>query len=124
TKIIFSKKAISASSSFVSKFKYNSKAIDAVFCVSDAVKNNFSDVLSDTNKKKLIVIPDCVPLELLQTKATVDLREKYHIAEDKFIIGNIANHTTAKDLETFIKTADHVVNVLNRKDVVFFQIGK
>ena len=123
-KIVFSKKAISASSSFVSKFKYNSKGIDAVFCVSEAVKNNFSEVLSQTNKKKLIVIPDCVPLELLQAKANVDLREKYAISNDKFVIGNIANHTTAKDLETFIKTADHLVNVLNRKDVVFFQVGK
>lgn len=124
SKIIFSKKAISASSSFVSKFKYNSKGIDAVFCVSDAVKDNFSGVLSNVNKKKLLVVPDCVPLELLQTKSTVDLRAKYAITNDKFVIGNIANHTTAKDLETFIKTADHLVNVLNRKDVVFFQIGK
>lgn len=123
-KIIFSKKAISASSSFVSKFKYNSKGIDVVFCVSDAVKNTFSEVLSEVNKKKLVVIPDCVPSGLLETKSNVDLREKYNINSDKFVIGNIANHTTAKDLETFIKTADYLVNKLNRKDVVFFQIGK
>lgn len=123
-KVVFSKKAISASSSFVSKFKYNSKAIDAIFCVSDAVKENFSEVLSDANKNKLITIPDCVPLELLDKKANVNLRHKYNIAEDKFVIGNIANHTTAKDLDTFINTADYVVNVLNRKDVVFFQVGK
>lgn len=123
-KVVFSKKAISASSSFVSKLKYNSKAIDAVFCVSDAVKNNFSEVLSDSNKKKLQIVPDCVPLGLLNEKSNLDLRQKYNVSEGKFVIGNIANHTTAKDLDTFINTADYVVNVLNRKDVVFFQIGK
>ncbi|MDQ6469431.1 glycosyltransferase family 4 protein [Flavobacterium sp. LHD-80] len=122
-KVVFSKKAISASSSFVSKFKYNSKAIDAVFCVSNAVKNNFAEVLSVLNKPKLTVVPDCVPLEILKKNPSVNLREKYNIAEDKFIIGNIANHTDAKDIVTLINTADYLVNVLNRKDLVFFQIG-
>ncbi|TDP01329.1 glycosyltransferase family 4 protein [Flavobacterium sp. 245] len=122
-KVVFSKKAISASSSFISKFKYNSKAIDAVFCVSNAVKENFAQVLSPSNKSKLTVVPDCVPLEILNKKPNVDLREKYKVAEGKFIIGNIANHTTAKDLETLINTADYLVNGLNKKNLVFFQIG-
>lgn len=122
-KVVFSKKAISASSSFISKFKYNSSAIDAIFCVSNAVKNNFAQVLSASNKAKLTVVPDCVPLEILNKKPIVNLREKYNVAEDKFLIGNIANHTEAKDLETLINTADYLVNVQNRKDLVFFQIG-
>ncbi len=122
-KVVFSKKAISASSSFISRFKYNSKAIDAIFCVSNAVKNNFAEVLSFSNKSKLKVVPDCVPLEILNKEPKVNLREKYKVAKDKFLIGNIANHTDAKDLETFINTADYLVNVLNRKDLVFFQIG-
>lgn len=123
-KTIFSKKAISASSSFVSKFKYNYKGIDAVFCVSKSVENNFSQVLSNTNKKKLTVVPDCVPVDILNKKGKVDLREKYNVVEGNFVVGNIANHTTAKDLNTFINTADYLINVLGRKDVVFFQIGK
>lgn len=123
-KIVFSKKAISASSSFVSKFKYNSKGVDAVFCVSKSVEDNFSQVLSEKNKKKLTVVPDCVPVDILNKKGKVDLREKYNVAKDGFVIGNIANHTTAKDLNTFINTADYLINVLGRKDVVFFQIGK
>ncbi|WPO77438.1 glycosyltransferase family 4 protein [Flavobacterium sp. KACC 22761] len=122
-KVVFSKKAISASSSFISKFKYNSKVIDAVFCVSNAVKNNFAQVLSPSNNEKLMVVPDCVSLEILDKKANINLREKYNIDESKFLIGNIANHTEAKDLETFVNAADYLVNVLNRKDLVFFQIG-
>ncbi|KAF2508533.1 glycosyltransferase family 4 protein [Flavobacterium zhairuonense] len=122
-KVVFSKKAISASSSFLSNFKYNSKAIHAVFCVSNAVKENFAEALSASNKSKLTVVPDCVPLEIVNKKPKVSLREKYKVAEGRFLIGNIANHTEAKDLETFVNTADYLVNVLNRKDLVFFQIG-
>jgi glycosyltransferase involved in cell wall biosynthesis len=123
-KTVFSKKAISASSSYVSKFKYNYKGIDAIFCVSKSVENNFSQVLSDENKKKLIVIPDCVSLDILNKIAKVDLRQKYAINKNNFIIGNIANHTDAKDLKTFIKVADYLINELKRDDVVFLQIGE
>ncbi|MBS7232981.1 glycosyltransferase family 4 protein [Flavobacterium psychroterrae] len=123
-KIVFSKKAISASSSFISKFKYNSKGIDAIFCVSKSVENNFSEVLSNTNKKKLRVVPDCVPQSILHVKGKVNLKEKYNIDQSKLIVGNIANHTNAKDLTTFINTADYLVNELKRKDIVFFQIGE
>lgn len=123
-KTIFSKKAISASSSFVSKYKYNYKGIHAIFCVSKLVENNFSQTLSDVNKKKIIVIPDCVSVGILNKNVKINLREKYNISESYFLIGNIANHTDAKDLMTFIKTADYLVNVLNVKDVAFFQIGE
>jgi glycosyltransferase involved in cell wall biosynthesis len=123
-KVVFSKKAISASSSFISKFKYNSKGIDAIFCVSKSVENNFSAILSDINKKKLRVVPDCVPVTIVDIKGKVNLREKYNIDQNKSIVGNIANHTNAKDIDTFINTADYLVNELKRRDVVFFQIGE
>lgn len=123
-KTIFSKKAISASSSFISKYKYNYSGIDAIFCVSKLVKNNFSEILSDLNKKKTIVIPDCVSVDILNRDMKINLRKKYNINKSHFIIGNIANHTDAKDLMTFIKTADYLINVLKVEDVVFFQIGE
>lgn len=123
-KTVFSKKAISASSSFISKFKYNYKGIHSVFCVSESVKNDFSQVLSDDNKKKIKIIPDCVPLNILNIKTKINLREQYAINKNTYLIGNIANHTDAKDLITFINVANHLINVLKREDVVFFQIGK
>ncbi|MBK0368372.1 glycosyltransferase family 4 protein [Flavobacterium agrisoli] len=123
-KTVFSKKAISASSSFFSKFKYNSNNIDVIFCVSKSVKEDFKKALNKSNQKKLVVVPDCVPKELLYVETNINLREKYHIPSGKFIIGNIANHTTAKDLDTLIDTVDYLVNFLKRKDIVFFQIGK
>jgi glycosyltransferase involved in cell wall biosynthesis len=123
-KTIFSKKAISASSSRVSKFKYNYKGIKAIFCVSKSVEDDFSQVLSKQNKKKTKVIPDCVSPDILNKAVKVVLKEKYAISNDKFIIGNIANHTEAKDLMTFIEVANYLINVLKRDDVVFFQIGE
>lgn len=123
-KTIFSKKAISASSSFVSKYKYNYTGIDAIFCVSKLVKNNFSEILSDYNKRKIIVIPDCVSIEILNKDTKISLREKYNIDKNHLIVGNIANHTDAKDLMTFIQTADYLINILNVRNVVFFQVGE
>jgi glycosyltransferase involved in cell wall biosynthesis len=123
-KTVFSKKAISASSSFMSKFKYNYKGIDAVFCVSKSVQHDFSQTLSTNNKKKLVVIPDCVPVKIIDKKSKINLREKYNINKNCFVIGNIANHTSAKDLMTFINVADYMVNILKRNNVVFFQIGE
>jgi glycosyltransferase involved in cell wall biosynthesis len=124
TKAVFSKKAISASSSSISKFKYNYFGIDSIFCVSRNVETNFSEVLLPKNKHKTVVIHDCVSLNIINVKPEIDLREKYLIDNSRFIIGNIANHTTAKDLETFINVVDYLVNSLNRKEVVFFQIGE
>ncbi|TDE02399.1 glycosyltransferase family 4 protein [Flavobacterium hiemivividum] len=123
-KCVFSKKAMSASSSFLSKYKYNYSGINSILCVSKTVKDNFSNVLSKRNKQKAVVIHDCVSMGILNVKSEVNLRERYSIATDKKLIGNIANHTDAKDLITFIDVVDYLVNSLNKKDVVFFQIGE
>jgi len=123
-KCIFSKKAMSASSSFLSKYKYNYSEIDSIFCVSKTVKDNFDNVLFSRNKLKAVVIHDCVSLDILSVKAEVNLRKQYSISVDKKLIGNIANHTDAKDLITLINVVDYIVNSLNKKDVVFFQIGE
>jgi hypothetical protein len=40
------------------------------------------------------------------------------------LIGNVANHTDAKDLITFINVVDYLVNSLNKKRCRLFQIGE
>jgi glycosyltransferase involved in cell wall biosynthesis len=124
SKTVFSKKAISASSSFFSSFKYNYSGIDSIFCVSKSVENNFQEVLWQKNKYKTDVIHDCVSLDIINANQEINLRKKYFIDEAQFIVGNIANHTDAKDLGTFINVVDFFVNSLGRKDVIFFQIGE
>lgn len=123
-KTVFSKKGMGASGSFLSKFKYNYSGVNSIFCVSRSVEKDFSKILYEKNKFKTTVIHDCVSLDILNSKEVIDLRDKFAINKDCFIIGNIANHTRAKDLDTFINVVDYVVNELGRKDVVFFQIGE
>jgi glycosyltransferase involved in cell wall biosynthesis len=124
TKAIFSKKGMGSSSSFLSKFKYNYSGINSILCVSRNVETNFLEILTKKNKDKTIVIHDCVSLKILNSRDVINLNKKFLVDEGKFIIGNIANHTKAKDLETFINVVDFLVNNIGRKDVVFFQIGE
>ncbi len=123
TKAVFSKKGMGASGSFLSKFKYNYKNINSIFAVSNRVKSDFSQILSAKNKAKVIVIHDCVDLDITTEKSTFALREKF-LLSDKKIIGNIANHTAAKDLPTLIDSVYELVNHYNRKDFVVLQIGE
>lgn len=123
-KAVFSKKGMGSSSSLLSKFKYNYKNVAYSICVSQKVQQDFSKILSSKNKGKAVVVHDCVAPAVLDAKITVDdLRQKLAIPQEKLIVGNIANHTAAKDLATLINTADHLVNTMGVKDVVFVQIG-
>ena len=124
TKTVFSKKGMGASGSFLSKFKYNYKGIASFFCVSNSVKRDFSKILNTKNKSKARVIHDCVALSVLDKKPVFDCREKFGIRNEMNIIGNIANHTAAKDIETLINTVDFLVNDLKRKDFIVLQMGE
>ncbi|MDR6846084.1 glycosyltransferase family 4 protein [Flavobacterium granuli] len=124
TKSVFSKKGMGSKSSFFSKFKYNYSGLNSIICVSKNVENEFSKILTLKNKSKIIVIHDCVSLEILNSKSNLNLREKFSIDENDVIVGNIANHTKAKDLETFINTVDYIINSLKQKNIRFIQIGQ
>lgn len=124
TKTIFSRKGISAHSSFLSNLKYNYAGVNSIFCVSQNVEENFQSILKIKNRVKTTVLPDCVSLGILNSDKNLNLRSKYSVKENYAVIGNIANHTRAKDLFTFIYTVDHLVNVMGKKDLVFFQIGE
>lgn len=124
TKTIFSKKGMGSSGSILSKFKYNYKGVNRILCVSNSVKRDFSKILSNKNKSKAVVIHDCVALAVLEENPIFNCREKFGISEDLKIIGNIANHTAAKDIETLINTIEFLVYNLNRRDFVLIQLGE
>ncbi len=124
TKAVFSKKGMGSSGSIFSKLKYNYSGLNSIICVSRSVQNDFSKMLNRKNIDKLKVIHDCVSEDILHTKESLNIRERYNIEPNKLIVGNIGNHTKAKNLETFINVADKVVNKMNRKDVYFVQIGE
>lgn len=124
TNTIFSKKGMGNSSSVLSKFKYNYSGISSYFCVSKSVENEFRKILFKKNISKTVVIHDCVSLQIIKSDTDYNLRDKFSIAKDNLIVGNIANHTKAKDLDTFINVADYVINVVQKKEVRFVQVGE
>jgi len=123
-KAVFSKKGMGSASSILSKFKYNYKNIAALACVSERVKRDFAKILTPVNQAKEVVVHDCVAFSILnEPPLPINLKEQYGLA-GKYIVGNIANHTMAKDLFTLVEVANHIVNTLGRKDVAFVQIGE
>ncbi|GAA4277854.1 glycosyltransferase [Aquimarina mytili] len=125
-KAVFSKKGIGSSVSFLSKLKYNYKNIHKVLCVSEIVSDYFKGVLYAKNHHKLCVVYDGVKVhkENNEMTSSYDLRKELNIEKDTKIIGNIANHTKAKDLKTLIKTLDILVNKENTTDIHLVQIGE
>jgi len=100
----------------LSKLKYNYKNIDGILCNSKYVKAHFSPVLSEKNKEKLVIVYSGLRIEDIPKSADYQVREKLNLSPETFLIGNIANHTNAKDLPTLVKVVDHLVNKLNFKD--------
>ena len=127
TPTVFSKKGVSDKSSFFSSIKYNYRGIDKIICVSKLVETSFKKVLKNKNKHKTVVIHDGVVVDDIneqEKNSSINLKKQFNIDNEKFIVGNIGNHSEAKDLKTFVRTADYLINELNRKDVHFIQLGK
>ena len=124
TKTVFSKKGMGSSSSFLSKLKYNYKKLDSIICVSSSVQRDLQPILNANTKSKTVVINDCVSLDIQKLPHTLDLRKEFKIASDLKIVGNIGNHSNAKDIPTFINVVNEVVHVLKRNDIKFVQIGE
>jgi glycosyltransferase involved in cell wall biosynthesis len=124
TPAIFTKKGISGKMSFLSLFKYNYKNINKIICVSKAVEVALKNVLKPKNHHKLCVVYDGIKTERSVSKNSIDLRKEFNILKESILVGNIANHSNAKDLSTFVKTADILINDLGVNNVHFIQIGR
>lgn len=123
TPTLFAKKGIRSKMSFLSKQKYNYKGIDKILCISHYVKRHFQKELYSRNQDKLEIVYNGVKLQEKRS-AAFRLREKLDIANNHLLIGNIANHTAAKDLPTMLKMVDHLANTLEVRDFHIVQIGK
>ena len=123
-KIIYSKKAVRGSGSFFSKFKYNLKRIDHIICVSEKVKYDLKNILNPSSQKKLTVVYDCVSLSSEKNNFDFDsFKAKYNINPTTFLIGSIANHTTAKDLPNLINAIYILKNEYNVSNFKLIQVG-
>lgn len=125
TPTVFSKKGMGRSMSLLSIFKYNYKNIDRIICVSHAVKVFMeNEVMKRKNRKKLVVIYDGINIERLKPFRQEKLKTLFNIPSEKVLIGNIANHASAKDLPTLLKTMHHLVYNLEMTNVQLVQIGE
>lgn len=120
--VVFSKKGMSSSMSFLSKYKYNYKGIDAIICVSQTVREAMkSQVMFRKNVHKLKVVPDGVDE---QRPAQIKNAQNVLVMNNRGVqIGNVANHDDRKDLLTLVRSIHHLVTVLNYTDFQVHQIG-
>lgn len=102
-------------------FKYNYPKIQRYLCVSEQTKEVMAGAIKDTDK--LVTIYHGTRMDTKSIETPFRLRDKYNIASDKIIVGNVANHHFSKDLDTFIEVADHLVNSRKMTNVHFIQIG-
>jgi len=122
--LVYSQKGISSSTTVLSKLKYNYNGIKKIICVSNYVSESFKDMMYKKNHNKLVVVHDSVADEELEKVELLDLYKKYKIPSSFFLVGHVANHSIRKDLVTFVRTVNYLVNDLNIKKVHFFQVGK
>jgi glycosyltransferase involved in cell wall biosynthesis len=125
TPTVFSKKGISRKVGFLSKYKYNYKNIYKILCVSKVVKTHFEEVLNKKNHHKLCVVYDGVKVNHNERAACAfNLKKEYNISNKTKIIGNIANHTNAKNLVTLVKILNVLINEKKLENIHFIQIGE
>lgn len=124
TPTVFARKSVRRKNSFLSVLKYNYKNINRVLCISKYVEQHFKRVLWKKNHHKFCRVYNGVRPEEIHRKAPFKLRAKLNMDPDTFLIGNIANHTKAKDLKTLVRTLDEIVNRHGIKDIHLVQIGE
>lgn len=124
TPTVFARKSVRRKNSFLSVLKYNYKNIDKVLCISKYVEQHFKRVLWKRNHHKFRLVYNGVRPEEMHRKAPFQLRKKLNLDQETFLIGNIANHTKAKDLRTLVRTLDELVNRHGIKDIHLVQIGE
>ncbi len=101
-------------------YKYNHPKIKRILCVSEMTKKIASERITDDSK--LVTVYHGTSRNK-NIKPLFTLREKFNIPEGKIIVGTIANHIRAKDLETWIEIVDHVIKKMNQQNFHFIQIG-
>ncbi|MDD6209352.1 MAG: glycosyltransferase family 4 protein [Bacteroidales bacterium] len=123
TPCVYTKNILSKTSTFLSRLKYNCKGIKSIICISEAVQKSLSPHLYQKNKGKTVIIHDGTNLEEQLPPAPFDIRTHFSLPSDAYLVGNIANHTPPKDLNTLLLTADFLAHSLQKEDIYFIQIG-
>ena len=105
----------------LSRFKYRTKLVDRMVCISDAVKNQL--VEDGVAEDKLVTIYSGVNLEKFQETVNIpEFRKSLGIPEDHVVVGTVAAFTAEKDYQSLINAA---AAIIKKQDKVFFcAVGK
>ncbi|QZT36137.1 glycosyltransferase family 4 protein [Halosquirtibacter xylanolyticus] len=122
--IVFSKKNLGVNSAYIKRKKYNSDIIKRYICISNAVKDDLVSILTEDNRKNVTVIYDGIPTDKIGNSNLPSLKKHYSLPSDAFIVGNIANHTRAKDLLTLVEVVNILVNINGYKNIFVIQVGE
>jgi len=95
--------------------KYNDARIEKIICISDAVRKVLAPSIS--NPSRLEVIHSGIDIRS-QRIDRADNEEK-----NEFVVGYVAAFTEEKDHETFLATAEYLINTFPEDDYHFLLIG-
>ena len=106
----------------ISRHKYNMANVKRIACVSKAIENMISPIL--TNQEKCTTIYSGIDhSKFSETLASEWLRKKYELDKDTILIGNTSAIAPHKDYFTFVDTAEHFIKNNENIKVKFFIIG-
>ena len=105
---------------FLSPFKYKSKNLNHIVCISENIRQIM--IKDGIDKSKLSLIHSGIDTHRFDNvEVPMDFRSKWAIPQDALLIGTIAAFAGHKDYPNFIKAAAQVLE--QRKDVYFMAVG-
>jgi glycosyltransferase involved in cell wall biosynthesis len=103
-----------------SRFKYRTKLVSKIVCISNGIKNVMLE--DGISKNKLRVIHSGINIHKFdKIEKMPDFRKKYKIKENDIIIGTIAALVGHKDYPNLLKAAEIVLSKKN--NVIFISLG-
>ncbi len=106
----------------LSIYKYNTKLIDRIICVSNGIKNILIE--DHIYKDKLITIHDGIPLnKFTKINRNFNLKKYYSIRENNIIVGTVAAFVGHKDYPNLINAAKIVLNQTENVTFIFTGTG-
>lgn len=102
-------------------YKYNHRKLKKIFCVSEKTREICRRSIED--QTKLVTIYHGTDLENKSSETPFLLRERLKLDDSTLIVGTIANHIRAKNLETWVEVINEIINKRGLRNFHFVQIG-
>lgn len=103
-----------------SQFKYKTRLLDKIVCISDGIKNVLLE--DNINKDKLVTIHSGISIGKFKKQVSSnELKSKLGIQKDHLVIGTVAAFAGHKDYPNLLKAAELVIS--QHSNVTFCAVG-